>query len=387
MANTLITPSIIAKEALMQLENSMVMGNLVHKDYKKEFTKVGSTVSIRKPIKFVASDGSTRVNQDASEATTSIVINKQKHVSWNFSSQELTLTIDDYSSRYIKPAMIALANQVDTDLCGLYSDVFNAVGTANTTPSAYSTLANAARRLDEEACPDDGSRVVVLDPAAAWTLAGSATGSLLNVYNPGIVADVVRKGKLGDMANMAIHKSQNIRKHTPGSDLTTVTVNGASQTGSTLVAAGGNLNAGDVFTAAGCYAVNPVSRQSTGVLRQFVCTAAGTTSLSIYPSIITSGAYQTCSASPTDSGAITVIGTASTEYTSNLAFHKNAFAMVMVPMELPDGAPFKARESYNNMSVRVIKDYDINTDVEIIRLDILYGVKTLFPELAVRILG
>jgi hypothetical protein len=386
MANTIVTPQIIAKEALMQLENSMVMGNLVHRDYKKEFVKVGSTVSVRKPVRFVASDGSTRVNQDATEATTSIIINKQKHVSWNFSSQELTLSIEEYSERYIKPAMIALGNQVDADLCGLYIDIFNAVGAANTTPSTYATIAAAARRLDEEACPDDGERVCVLDPAAAWTLASSATGSMFNVFNPGIVSDVLRKGKLGDMANMQMFKSQNIKAHTPGSDLSG-TVNGVGQVGSTLVASSTSYKKGDIFTLATSNAVNPISRQSTGSLRQFVATADGTTSLSIYPSIITSGAYQTVSVVPTDSGAITGIGTASTDYVNSLAFHKNAFALVMCPMELPDGAPFKARESYNNMSVRVIKDYDINSDTEIIRLDILYGVKTLFPELACRILG
>ncbi len=125
MPNTLITPSIIAKEALFQLKNNLVMGNLVHRDYTKEFVKVGQTISVRKPVRFKATDGATRVNQDVLEGTTSIVMNQRKHVSWNFSSQELTLTVEDYSERYIRPAVLELAQQVESSLTGLYTSVPN----------------------------------------------------------------------------------------------------------------------------------------------------------------------------------------------------------------------------------------------------------------------
>ena len=116
MANTIITPSIIAKEALFHLENNVIMGQKVHRQYKKEFVKIGDSVTIRKPVKFIATDGATRSNQDVIEETTSIVINNRKHVSWNFSSQDLTLTIEEYAERYIKPAMIVLANTIDRAL-------------------------------------------------------------------------------------------------------------------------------------------------------------------------------------------------------------------------------------------------------------------------------
>lgn len=389
MGNSVITPSVIAKEALMQLENSMCMAPLVHKAYKNEFVKKGNTVSIRKPVKFTAVDGSTRQNQDVNESTTTISIDKQKHVSWQFSSQDLTLSIEEYSERYIKPACIALGNQVDYDLCGLFIDVANAVGTAGTAPSTFATLANAAKKLDEFAVPDDGNRCLVLDPAGAWAFMDT---TLSGKYNPGMVADAIRKGKIGDVANMQVWKNQNINKFTGCADVASVTTNAASQTGSTLIVTGltSAVAKGDVFTIDGLYAVNPVNRQSTGSLQQFVCTATTTatpTTLSIYPPIITSGAYQTVTGTQTATAAITFVNTASQVYTNNLAFHKNAFGLVMIPMELPDGAPFKARESYNNTSIRVIKDYDIDADVEIIRLDILYGIKTLYPELACRVLG
>ncbi len=101
MANSLITPSIIAKEALFNLENNIILGDKVHRQYKNEFVKIGNTVTIRRPVKFVVSDGAARVNQDVTETTTSIVIDQRKHVSWNFSSQDLTLTVFEYAERYI----------------------------------------------------------------------------------------------------------------------------------------------------------------------------------------------------------------------------------------------------------------------------------------------
>lgn len=403
MANTIITPSIIAKEALMQLENNLVMGNNVHKEYKKEFVKVGSSVSIRKPVKFVASDGATRVNQDVEEATTTFSIDKRKHVSWKFSTNDLTMSIAEYSARYIKPAMIALANQVDADLCALYKNVFNFAGTAGTTPASFAALGGAARKLDECAVPDDGMRKLVLNPAARWSMADA----LKTTYNPGIASDMVRKGLLGQVANFEIFGDQNIKSHTKGTATGTPLVNGGSQnvtyaasgsggTSQSLVTDGwtnsvtGILKAGDKFTIAGVYSVNPISKVSTGNLQQFTVLAdadsgasTGPATLSISPAIITSGPYQTVDAAPADNAAITVLAS----YAANLAFHQNAFGLVTCPLELPDGAAFKARESDNGLSVRVVKDYDITNDDEIIRLDILYGTKVLYPEMACVLLG
>lgn len=403
MSNAIITPSMIAKEALMQLENNLVMGNNVHKEYKKEFVKVGSSVSIRKPVKFVASDGATRVNQDVEEATTTFTVDKRKHVSWKFSTNDLTMSIEQYSERYIRPAMIALANQVDADLCALYKNVFNFAGTAGTTPATFAALGGAARKLDECAVPDDGMRKLVLNPAARWSMADA----LKTTYNPGIASDMVRKGLLGQVANFEIFGDQNIKSHTKGTATGTPLVNGASQnvtyaastnggTSQSLVTDGwtnsvtGIVKAGDKFTIAGVYSVNPISKVSTGNLQQFTILAdansgasTGPATLTISPAIITSGPYQTVDAAPADDAAITVLNS----YAANLAFHKNAFGLVTCPLELPDGAAFKARESDNGLSVRVVKDYDIANDDDIIRLDILYGTKVLYPEMACVLLG
>lgn len=413
MANTIITPSVIAKEALMQLENNMVAANCVHREYKKEFDgSVGSTVSIRKPVKFYTADGATRVNQDVEEKTTSIVVDQRKHVSWKFATQDLTLSIEEYSERYIKPAAITLANTVDRAILGLYKYAWNAQGTPGTTPANFAAVAASAQRLDEMAVMSS-DRHMLLNPAAHYAVAGNQL-TLDSVGTMGKSA--YESAQIGRIAGFSTYSTQNVQNHTVGVATGTPLVNGGSQnvtyansTGTpsqTLVTDGwtnsttGILKAGDVITIAGVYAVNPVPGEGTTgktvmpYLQQFTVLAdadsgatTGPATLTISPAIITSGPFQTVSAAPADNAAITVLGTGGTSYPQNLGFHKNAFALVNVPLEMPDGVAFKARESHNGLSIRVVKDYDIDTDEDIIRMDILYGVKAIYPELASRLWG
>lgn len=411
MANALITPSIIAKEALVQLENNLTMANNVHREYKKEFVKVGDSVSIRKPVKFYAADGATRVNQDVEEANTSITVDKQKHVSWKFSSKDLTLTVDDYSERYIKPACIALANVIDRNGHDLYKNVWNHVGTPGTTPDDFAKVSAAAQRMDEMAVPQD-MRKAILNPAAGYSIAGTAT----SLYMSQIAQSAYRNGAIGEIAGLQTYKSQNVISHTVGALGGTPLVNGGSQASTyanvkntnsqSLVTDGwstsvtGVLKAGDVITLAGVYAMNPVPGEGTTgklqmpYLQEFTVLAdadsdgSGNATLSISPAIITSGPYQTVSAQPADNAAITVkTGTAATAYPQNMVFHKNAFALVTCPLELPDGVEFKARETHKGLSIRVVKQYSIDSDEDIIRLDVLYGWDAIYPDLASRLTG
>ena len=409
MANTLITPSIIAKEALFHLENNLILGDKVHRQYKKEFVKIGDTVTIRKPVKFVVSDGATRVNQDVTEQTTSIVIDQRKHVSWEFVTQDLTLTIEEYSERYIKPAMIVLANNIDAKVATEGSEAFfNFVGAAGTTPADFTVLAAAARKMDEEPVPDDGQRCLVLNPAGRWGLADGigGTGSS-GVFNADIVHGMVRRGKLGELANFEIYGDQNIRTHTTGThsgaplvDDTAFANNTAVITFDAMTGTVTNVvRVGDVINIANVFSVNDVSKISTGVLQDFVVTAnanstAGAGTFTVSPVLIDSTAgvtapFQTVDALPANNAVITFAGAPTTgeQYPHNLAFHKNALALVTVPLELPDSAVFKARADWRGYSIRVIKDYDITADKEIIRLDILYGVKAIYPELGVKMAG
>lgn len=407
MANTIITPSIIAKEALFHLENNIIMGEKVHRQYKKEFVKIGDSVTIRRPVKFVATSGATRSNQDVIEETTSIVINNRQHVSWNFSSQDLTLTIEEYAERYIKPAMIVLSNTIDRALCVEGAqEFFNFVGTPGSTPNSFNNLSDIGVKMDDEPVPDDGMRCLVVNPQARWGLANGLGGTGSGgVFNADIVHGMVRRGRLGMLANFDIYGDQNIARHTVGTHSGTPLVNDASFTNDTnIVAFDGMtgsqtaaLRKGDVINIAGVNSVNDVSKETTGVLQDFVVvndvdTTTGAGNITVFPDInngstASTAAFQTVDALPADNAAITIKGTAATSYPQNLAFHRNALALVTVPLELPDSATFKARADWRGYSIRVIKDYDIDTDEEIIRLDILFGVKAIYPELGVRLTG
>ncbi len=386
MPNTLITPQIIAKEALMQLKNNMVMGSQVHREYKNEFAKVGSTVSIRKPVKFVASDGETRVNQDVSEATTPFVINKRKHVSWEFSTQDLTLTIEQFSERYITPAAIALANIVDSDLCALHTDLFAQTGAAGTTPATVRAFLEPATELNRFAVPMDRRRLVI-DPDAK--LEAAVVLSALNA--PKLVEGAVRGMKIGMMGDMPMFMDQNIKTHTAGTNSgdTAYLANSVPVqfgTDITIDTGSGTFVVGDKITFAAVNSVNPVSRVSTGNLKVFTVTeamASGGTTVKVEPAIVTSGAHQNVDAGVANDASITITAT----HVANLAFHRNAFGLVMIPLEMPDGASFKARQTSDDISIRVVKAYDIDTDKDVIRLDILYGVKTIYPELGSVLLG
>lgn len=414
MPQTLVTPSLIAKEALMQLENNLVLANQVHREYKKEFSGgQGSTVSIRKPVKFYTADGATRVGQDVEEKTTNIVVDQRKHVSWSFSTQDLTLSIEEYSERYIKPAAITLANTMDRKGYELYRNVWNSVGTPGTTPASFAAVASAAQRLDEMAVNGD-MRSMMLNPAARYAVAGNQL-TLDSVGTKGKSA--YEKALMGEIAMFDTYSTQNVANHTVGVATGTPLVNGGSQnvtyenaTGSnwsqSLVTDGwtnstaGILKAGDVITIDGVFAVNPVPGEGTTgkqvmpYLQQFTVLAdatsgasTGPATLTISPPMITSGPFQTVSAAPANDAEITVLGTGATAYPQNLGFHKNAFALVTVPLEMPDGASFKARESHNGLSIRVIKDYDIDTDEDVIRMDVLYGWRAIYPDLACRLWG
>jgi hypothetical protein len=417
MSNSLITPSIIAKEALMQLENNCVMANLVHRDFEDEFVKVGSTISVRRPVQFTVTSGATLAKQDVTEGKFSVAVDSQKHVGWGFSTADLTLTIDEYSERYIKPACIQLANQIDADLCGLYKNLWNWVaGTSGTSGTGtlgsnnlvntFADFAKGPQRLDEGAVPSDDRRAV-LSPGDHWALVGSQTA----LYFDKIGEPSYRKGKLGDIAGVATYMDQNVKSHTCGTrDNTTPAADAAAgngvlsttyatskDTGTMILATDGwstseTLTEGDVFTISTVLAVNPVSKASMAYVQQFVVRTAvtvtnGDSEVVISPPIIATGAYQTVSEIAADADLIINMGTASAAYVSNMVFHKNAFALVMRPLVMPDGVAFKSKQSKNGFSIRVLKDYDIINDEEIIRLDVLYGVKTVDARLGTRLSG
>src|SRR5712691_604576 len=406
MANTIVTPSIVAKEALRLLDNNLVFGSLVNRAYEDEFDKksngnrIGDTVLIRKPVRYTVRSGAVASPQDTTEKTVSLQVNTQEGVDLQFSSTDLSLKIADFSDRYLKSAMIQLANSVDLKLAALYKDVWNWVGTPGTALTTFAGFTKAPQRLDEMAVPD-ADRVAALNPADKWGLIGGFTG----FFAPEITKSAIMRAKLPPLGSVDAYSSQNVPTHTTGTRGGTPLVNGAAQNvtydGSNqqnLITDGwtattGSLKKGDVFTIAGVFAVNPVTKAVLSYLQQFVTKAdatadgSGNMTVSISPAIITTGPYQTVSAAPADNAAITNLGSNSTGYPQNVVFDRNAFALAMVPMELPEGAVSPARETYKGLSVRVIPYYDGTNDLGNWRLDILYGVKSIYPDLATRLSG
>lgn len=399
-SNTLLTPTVIAKEALMMLMNNLVMGKLVHRQYKNEFKKVGTTIDVRLPNRFTVTKAQARSNEDITEYKETFAVTTQAHTSWAFSSVELTMTIEEYSKRYISPAAAELANTVDYDLTGLYDDVFSLKGTPGTTPSNFSDLGDCQQVLDELAAPNP--RVCVLNPAAHWSMADGLKGTF--AQRP--ANDILTKGYLGTIANLDIHMDQNIRRHTTGDIINdTIAYDDTCAEGDTSVVCDGftvstsdAVLAGDVFTIDSVDAVNPKNRVSTGQLKQFVslndedsdsgghCTIDVMSSTG--PGLRSTGSWTNVSALPAEDALVTFVGTEATEYPQNLIFHPNAFGLVTLPLAMPANTwGARITDKQMGMSIRVVKAYDIDADEEIIRLDILYGVTTLYPELACRLIG
>lgn len=400
MTNSFITASIIAKESLFQLRNNVVFLNLVHRDYKKEFVKVGDTISIRKPVKFESNDGAVLVKQSVQEGTTPFVIQNRKHIGWGFLTSDLTLTVADYAERYLNPAGIKLGNDVDVSLAQLYKQLWLSAGTPGTTPASFSALGDLATIMDDNAIPDDGKRRLVFNPAARWSMADALKG----VYDNSMPKDFIRRGMLGKIANFMIYGNQNIIRHRCGALVDTgILTDGVSQTSNSTPQANSMLlhmdtfgadtanalRAGDVFTIADVYAVNPVSKQSTGQLMQFTVLAdftpvSGEGDVTIAPAIVTTGPYQNVDSVPADSAPCTFMGSDNAYFAQNMGFHKNALGCVMVPLALPDGCNFKARIQDEGVSIRVLKQFSIIDDEDIIRLDIMWGTKAIYPDLGAR---
>ena len=412
MPNTLLTSDMIAREALFQLENNITVGGLVHTDYKDEFVKVGDTVSIRKPVQFRAVAGATLTEQDIVEETTNIVIDQRFHVGWNLTSQQMTLDVEEFGERYLKGAMIQLANKVEEKLLEEGAkEFFNVVGTAGTTPGSYDAVSEVAERMDLMAVPDDMERYGVLDPRARHGL----NRAFVKNGNEGLRHDpstepMLRRAKLGELSNITMYGSQNVHKLTFGARPNTVggvgLVNATLAEGAASVAFDGAdsnsatyLRKGDVITFAGVNAVNPVNKADDGRLAEFVVTAdvvtasaAGT--IPIYPAMYASSTdpRKNVTALPADNAAITVVrGTsgagANGVHPQNLFFHRNALALVTVPLEIPEGSVDAGEANWRGYQMRCIKDYDISSDTMKIRLDILFGVKAIYPELGVRLFG
>jgi len=398
MPNTLLTDDVIAKEALMILENNLVFAKNVSRKYEQTFEgerKVGDTINVKKPSQYLVRSGAAASIQDNVQQTIPVVVDSQKGIDVEFTSKELSLDLQDFSKEVLAPQMAMLANEIDFDGLALYKKVPNLV---QASLADFDTYLKAGAALDEEGCPMDDQRCLLLSPRAQVSVVNGLKGLFQSSVQ---IKDQYEKGRMGTAAGFDFMMSQNIPTHQVGAYIGTPLVNATLTSGAVSVVTDGwtgtvanLLREGDVVTFAGCFAVNPMNKNSTGQLRQFVITAAvgstaGAATLTIFPAMISTGATQNVSALPADNAPIVVLGTASASFGANLAFHKDAFTLVTVDLPLPKGMDMAARASSKKagLSIRLVRGYDINSDKFISRLDVLYGWKAIRPELACRIQG
>ena len=410
MANQLLTISMITREALRVLVNNLTFTKKISREYEDQFAKsgakIGNVVNISKPPRFVRASGQGLVLQDVTETSVPLTLTTQEQRSFTFTSQDLALSIDDFSKRFIKPALASLANAVDYDGLQLYTQVWNQVGVPGTVPNTIDTYLNAGVLLDNNACPMDGERSICLNPQMQATIVSALKGLFQSSER---IAEQYDKGKMGEAIGADWYMDQNVGVFKVGPqggatpNITTAPVSGATSlvTQGWTSAAASRLVVGDVFTlgAGGTtpvLSVNPQNFQSTGQLQQFVITApfssdgSGNGTINFAPAITTSGPFQTVNVLPTTgstNGLITVSGAANTLSPQGLYFHRDAFTMACADLPLPGGVDMAERVSDKELglSIRLIRAYDINQDRFPLRTDFLYGWAALYPQLACRI--
>lgn len=396
MSNALLTPDEIALEILRVLhQKANFIGN-VNRQYDDQFAKtgakVGQTLRIKLPNRYTVRTGKTLSAQDTQEQSVSLTVATQKGVDMNFSSAELTMQMNDFSKQIIQPAISVLAANIEADfLQSVTKDVYNSVGTPGTTPSTVLVYGQAKQKLTENLAPDEDRKLMISSATQAATVSGFST--LFNASKE--ISDQYKKGAMGNALGFDWYENNSILTLTTGSRTNVTPLVNGNQTGSSLVIKGaGNgvtMKQGDIFTIAGVYTVHPETKQQYPNLQQFVvtadaqATAGGDVTVSISPSIVTTGALQNVSAQAADGQAITWLGSASTAYGQNLAFHQDAFAFVTADLEMPQGVHFASRQTIDGITVRIVRAYDINNDNIPCRIDVLYGYKTLRAQLACRV--
>lgn len=392
MANAILTPTAVTREALRILHQKLNFIGTVNRQYDSSFAqsgaKIGDTLKVRLPNEYTVRTGKTLNVQDTSESSVDLVVATQKGVDVDFSSAELTMDLDDFSERILDPAMSVLAANIESDAMDMYKAVYN----------QHDDLGNAIVVRDVL----EGAKILTdnLAPVSQRCLNMNTTDNvdlvdaLKGLFNdPAKISKNYREGMVAAdfMGYREIYQNTLWPIHTSGTDDGTgdYLVNGADQTGSSLTVdtGTGTLLEGDIITIANVNRVHPETKVSTGELQQFVVTADTTTSattINISPSIVVSGGKQNVDGSPADNAAITKVGGTSADYGISMGYHKDAFAFATADLVMPKGVDFSARDVLDGISMRIVRQYDINNDQFPCRLDVLYGHKAIRPQLAVR---
>jgi hypothetical protein len=402
MSNSILTIDMITRKALEILENNLVLTRNVNRAYDDSFAvegaKIGSTLRIRLPDRALVTDGAALQVQDDNEQFTTLTVSNQKHIGVNFTTAELTMQLDDFAERVLKPRISQLAASIDADVANSFRNMYQSVGTPGLTPATSLVLLQAQQKLNEAAAVMS-PRYATVNPAANAGLVEGMKG----LFNP---TDTISKQFKNGMMGMGvlgldeINMSQSIKQFTTGTRNSTGTVGTTvtAQGSNTIVLAGvGNaltIKAGDVFTVAGCFSVNPQTRESTGSLQQFVVvadvtsSAGGAATVTVSPAMYTSAhALATVDSFPASGAVTTFIGAANSQYPQNLVYHKDAITFATADLLMPQGVDMASRQVHNGISMRIVRQYDINNDRLPCRIDVLYGYSVIRPQMGVRLWG
>ena len=402
MANSLLTIDMITRKSLAILENNLVLSRNINRQYDDSFAvegaKIGSSLRIRLPDRVLVTDGAALQTQDDNEQYTTLTVSTQKHVGINFTSAELSMQLDDFADRVLKPRISQLASSIDADVANVFASVGNSVGTPGTTPATALVMLQAQQKMNEAAAPMS-PRYLTVNPAANAALVNGLSG----FFNPSdSISRQFKSGMMGEnvLGYEEVNMSQSIKSFTVGSRTATggttsaaVTTEGATTISITGAGASGTIKAGEVFTVAARHAVNPQTRESTGSLFQFVALAdvtldgSGAGTITVAPMYSAAHPLATVLSLPGNSRTVTFLGAASTTYPQNIAYHKDAFTLATADLILPQGVDMASRANHNGISMRIVRQYDINNDRMPCRVDVLYGYAAIRPQLACRVWG
>lgn len=404
MSNQFKNQQKILDMAAIELYNASKFLDLVTVFGADKFTApgmhaTGPTVEVPMPIRYLAKTGPTFQGQSITEQTKTVTLDQDMHVGLDMSVFDATLNtkadILTASSKFIRPAILTLADAVDDYIAGLGAKLHQTAGTAGTTPGSgtaaatQQALADAAMIITENGVPDSTPKSMILSPKAAGYIPTAMSALFVKEAQ-----EAVKTGRIGRLMDFDLYKSNNVRKHTSGVLGAGAQYNATGSGGTTLVLKGldasDSLTVGDSITIAGVYAVNPVNKRtvSSDRLMQFIVTTAGAEAgnamtVTISPEPITSGAYQNVSAAPVDSAAVTV----KASHVANMVITKDTLVLATMPFKLPKSATIKAITSYKGLSLMLTGEYDVTTRSEKARIDILFGGSELYEETGVRLLG
>lgn len=397
MANTLLTPVMITREALRILHQKLNFVGTINRSYDDQFAqkgaKIGNNLNIRLPNQYTVRTGQNLSTQDTTETSTQLTVSTQKGVDLTFTSQELTMSLDDFSDRIIAPAMAVLASSIEADAMSMYTQVYNQVNNQGAAMTFKTGVMGARKILNDNLAPMD-KRTMNLNTQDEVDIVDALKGLF---QDSDAISEQYREGMMGrtggfDFYENTLWPTQSrgaaTNLYTTNTQVGTLPISATPVTSIAIITGTGNIAVGDVFTIANVFRVHPETKATLSTLQQFTAlnALAGPGTLNISPSIILAGGYQNVVIPSTSAtAALTWAGTISTPYGISMAYHRDAFVFATADLLMPQGVDMSAREVQDGISMRMVRQYVIGSDTFPCRLDVLYGYKAVRPQLACRV--